>query len=64
MTAPGIFPCSALSIVCVGARFSSSAFTVVTALARFRCSTPVACPVMTTASRLNTSGSRVTLTLA
>ena len=63
MTAPGIFPCSALSIVCVGARFSCSGFTVVTALARLRCSTPVAWPVITTASRLNTSCSRLTATL-
>ncbi len=63
MSAPGIFPCSALSSVCVGARVTCAALTVVTAFARLRCSTPVASPVTTTASRLKTSGSRVTATL-
>ena len=42
MVAPGILPCSALSIVAVGARVSSPALTVETALGRFRCWTPVA----------------------
>ena len=59
--APGILPCSAPSIVCTGARFSCSVGTVVTALARFCCDTPVAWPVTTTASRLNTSCSRLTV---
>src|SRR3989442_1266337 len=62
-SAPGILPCSALSSVCVGARTSWSAFTTVTAFARLRCSTPVAWPVTTTASRLNTSCSRLTCTV-
>ena len=41
-SAPGTFPCSALSRLWVGARFNCAALTVVTALARLRCSTPVA----------------------
>ena len=60
ISAPGIFPWSALSIVCVGARFRFSGLTVVTALARLRCSTPVAWPVTTIASRLKISASSVT----
>ena len=39
--APGILPCRAVSSVWVGARVSSPASTVATALGRFCCSTPV-----------------------
>ena len=62
MVAPGILPWSALSIVGVGARVSSAASTVDTAFARFRFSTPVAWPVITISSSLNTSGSSATFT--
>jgi len=48
----------------VGARVSSAALTVETALARLRCSTPVACPVITISSSLNTSGSSATLSVS
>ena len=61
--APGILPCNAPSSVCTGARFNCSLGIVVTALARLRCSTAVAWPVTTTASRLNTSCSRLTAAL-
>src|SRR5205823_3821783 len=50
-------------VVGVGARSSCWGVTVDTALARFRCSTAVACPVTTTASRLNTSWSRAIRTV-
>ncbi len=61
MRAPGIFPCNADSSVPVGARVSSSAPTVATALGRFCRSMPVDCPVTTTSSSLKGSGSRATV---
>src|SRR5438876_4329555 len=57
MDAPTTFPCSACSTVCAETRATSSPLTVATAFARFRRSTPVACPVITTSDRR--SGSRV-----
>ena len=57
MRAPGILPCSALSSVPVGARVSSLALTVATALGRFCRSMPVDWPVTTTSSSLKMSGS-------
>ncbi len=64
ISAPGIFPCSADSSVPVGARVSSSALTVATALGRFCRSIPVDWPVTTSSSSLNGSVSSTTSALA
>ena len=63
IAAPGTLPWIALSTLGAGTRLRSPAPTVATAFGANRFSTPVACPVITTASRLKTSGSRVASTL-
>src|SRR5689334_849440 len=60
MIAPGTRPASARSRAGDGTRDTSSPVTTDVAIAALRRSTPVAWPVTTTASRLNTSGSSVT----
>src|SRR2546422_9114679 len=62
MFAPATRPWSMCSAPGAGPRSSAAAVRVATAFAEFCRATPVACPVATTASRLNTSGSSVTST--
>ncbi len=61
MFAPAIFPCSALSTLSEGVRFSSSLVMVATAFARLRRATVVAWPVTTIPSRFRTSSPSRTL---
>ena len=63
ITAPATFPWIEVSTLGTATRLSSLAETVATAFGAVRRSTPVACPVTTIASRLNTSGSSVTSTV-
>ena len=59
MYAPGTLPWSARSTAGAGTLVTSLPEITDVAMAALRRSTPVACPVTTTASRLNTSGSSV-----